>query len=237
MCSAWGPARGSLEEAYLAFTSGDARGRAVVASGERARGCGGAAPKIRADSRGRTWLVARRELRETVRDANLLLPLIVSAVLVGALAGVTAFASFGAPTGAVGAAVTNAALDQLPQAAVQRLANLPAPTVDRAATLETLLKAFSIPLFWVIPVALTPAVAADSFVGERERNSLEPLLAAPIALGDVLFGKLLASVIPAVLGTWLGVLVFWALTLLSGSPLYPRVLVADLRTGCLPWSS
>jgi ABC-type Na+ efflux pump permease subunit len=181
---------------------------------------------------GRTWLVARRELRETVRDANLLLPLIVLPVLVGALAGVSAFASFGAPTGAVGAAVTNAALDQLPQAAVQRLGNLPAPSVDRTATLETLLKAFSIPLFWVIPAALTPAVAADSFVGERERNSLEPLLAAPIAMGHVLFGKLLASVIPAVLGTWLGVLVFWALTLLSRSPLYPRVLVATGLAVC-----
>jgi hypothetical protein len=41
------------------------------------------------------------------------------------------------------------------------------PTTSRDATIELLLKAFSIPLFWVIPVALTPALAADSFVGER----------------------------------------------------------------------
>jgi ABC-type Na+ efflux pump permease subunit len=46
-------------------------------------------------------------------------------------------------------------------------------------------------------------------------------------MGHILFGKLLASLIPAVLGTWLGVLVFWGMTLLSRSPLYPRVLVAD----------
>lgn len=175
----------------------------------------------------RAWLVARRELRETVRDPNLLLPLIVLPMLIGAMAGISAFASFGQQTGAVGTAVTNAALDQLPAAAVERLSNLPAPSGNRAATLETLLKAFSIPLFWVIPVALTPAVAADSFVGERERNSLEPLLAAPIGVGHVLFGKLVAALIPSVLGTWLGVLVFWALTLVSRSPLYPRVLIAD----------
>jgi ABC-type Na+ efflux pump permease subunit len=149
-------------------------------------------------------------------------------VLIGAMAGISAFASFGPQTGAVGAAVTNAALDQLPAAAVERLGNLPAPSGDRTATLETLLKAFSIPLFWVIPVALTPAVAADSFVGERERASLEPLLATPIATSQVLFGKLLAAVIPAVFGTWLGVLVFWMMTLLSRSPLYPKVLPADL---------
>ena len=170
-------------------------------------------------------LIAVRELRETVRDPNLVLPLVLMPCLIGLLAGVSAFTSFGSGSTAVGTAVTNAALDQLPQAAVQRLSNL--PTTSHDAAIETLLKAFSIPLFWVIPVALTPAVAADSFVGERERASLEPLLATPIGTGAVLLGKLAASVIPAALGTWLGVLVFWALTLLSRSTLYPKVLVAD----------
>jgi ABC-2 type transport system ATP-binding protein len=172
-------------------------------------------------------LVAGRELRETVRDANLVLPLVVLPLMIGAMAGVSAFFSFSGDSGAVGAAVTNAALDQLPAAAVERLGNLPAPSGDRAATLEALLKAFSIPLFWVIPVALTPAVGADSFVGERERNSLEPLLATPISPRQVLLGKLLSATIPAVFGTWVGVLVFWLMTLLSGSSLYPRVLLAD----------
>src|SRR3981081_1036760 len=124
-------------------------------------------------------LIAMRELRETLRDPNLLLPLVLMPCLIGLLAGTSAFTSFGSNTSsAVGTAVTNAALDQLPQAAVQRLSNL--PTTNRAAPPEPLLKAFSLPLFWVIPVALPPAVAADSFVGERERFSLEPLLATPI---------------------------------------------------------
>jgi ABC-2 type transport system ATP-binding protein len=171
------------------------------------------------------WLIALRELRETLRDPNLLLPLISLPCLIGLLAGISAFASFAPDPGAVGTAVTNAALDQLPSTAVQRLSNL--PTTTREATLETLLKAFSIPLFWVIPVALTPALAADSFVGERERNSLEPLLATPVQTNQVLLGKLAAAVMPAAAGTWLGVLVFWAMTFLAQSPYYPRVLIAD----------
>jgi len=210
----------SLEDAYLKLVNGSSAPAAAVRLTQpvRSEGDGGsnAAP-----------LIARRELRETLRDPNLLLPLVVLPVMIGALAGVTAFFSFGGQTGAVGTAVTNAALDQLPAAAVQRLGNLPTPTSDRIATLETLLKAFSIPLFWVIPVALTPAVAADSFVGERERASLEPLLAGPVATSQVLLGKLLAAVIPAVAGTWLGVAVFWLMTVLSRSPLYPRWLIAD----------
>jgi ABC-2 type transport system permease protein len=171
------------------------------------------------------WLVAARELRETLRDPNLVLPLVLMPCFIGLLTGVSAFASFGSDSGAVGTAVTNAALDQLPTAAVEHLSNV--PTANRDATIELLLKAFSIPLFWVIPVALTPALAADSFVGERERASLEPLLATPIGTGQLLLGKLAASVIPAAVGTWLGVLVFWAMTLLSRSTLYPRVLLAD----------
>jgi ABC-type transport system involved in multi-copper enzyme maturation permease subunit len=170
-------------------------------------------------------LIALRELREMLRDPNLVLPLVVMPCLIGLLAGVSAFASFGPSPGAVGTAVTSAALDQLPSAAMQRLSNL--PTTNREATLETLLKAFSIPLFWVIPVALTPAVAADSFVGERERFSLEPLLAAPLSTTQVLLGKLASAVLPAVGGTLLGVLVLWAMTLVAGSRLYPRVLLAD----------
>jgi len=170
-------------------------------------------------------LIARRELRETVREPNLLLPLVVMPCLIGFLAGLSVFASFAPTPGAVGTAVTTAALDRLPETAVQRLSNL--PSENREATLETLLKAFSIPLFWVIPVALTPAVAADSFVGERERFSLEPLLATPISTTQLLWGKLIAAVVPACLGTWLGVMVLWAMTLVAGSPLYPRILVAD----------
>jgi ABC-2 type transport system permease protein len=170
-------------------------------------------------------LVARRELREIVRDLNLVFPLVFLPCLMGCLIGVSAFMSFGGGNSAVGTAVTNAALDQLPQPAVHRLSNL--PTEDRFATVETLLKALSIPVFWVIPVALTPAIAADSFVGERERGSLEPLLATPISTHQLLGGKVLSAVVPAVLGTWLGTTVFSLMVVLSGSPLYPRVILAD----------
>jgi ABC-type Na+ efflux pump permease subunit len=170
-------------------------------------------------------LIAERELRETLREPNLLLPLVLMPCLIGFMAGLTVFASFAPSPDAVGTAVTTAALDRLPEAAVQHLSNVPSD--NQQATIQTLLKAFSIPLFWVIPVALTPAVAADSFVGERERFSLEPLLATPISTTQLLFGKLIAAVVPATAGTWLGVLVLWAMTLLARSPLYPRVLIAD----------
>jgi ABC-2 type transport system ATP-binding protein len=217
----------SLEDVYLSIVASSAphKGQSNPVRVESTSDVIADRRKPASTAAGVAKLIAIRELKETIRDPNLLLPLVLMPCLIGVLAGISAFASFAQDSTAVGAAVTNAALDQLPQAAVQRLSNV--PTTDRQATIELLLKAFSIPLFWIIPVALTPAVAADSFVGERERFSLEPLLATPIGTDQVLLGKLAAAVIPAAIGTWLGVLVFWGVTLLSRSTLYPRLLLAD----------
>ena len=84
-------------------------------------------------------LIAARELRETLRDPNLMLPLVLMPTLIGVLAGISGFASFGPSPGAVGTAVTNAALDRLPTAAVEHLTNL--PITNRDATLQVLLLA------------------------------------------------------------------------------------------------
>lgn len=63
-------------------------------------------------------------------------------------------------------------------------------------------------LFMMIPLIIPVNIAAYSIVGEKTTHSLEPLLATPVTTAELLVGKNLASVIPAVLGTWLGFLVF-----------------------------
>lgn len=171
------------------------------------------------------WIITRRELREILRDYNLLLPLIFMPTLMGLIAGVTAFGSAAGTNSTVGAAVSAVAVQQIPEAALQAFGNL--PTTSQEATIEQLLKALNIPLFWIIPIALTSAVAADSFVGEKERDTLEPLLATPVLNGELFAAKLMAAVIPSVLGTWLGMLVFIVLVVLSRSPLHPPFLLSD----------
>src|SRR5262249_53327364 len=136
--------------------------------------------------------------------------------------------AFGASTGtqsAVGAAVTAVAVQQIPERVLIRFGNLPLDSQE--ATIRQLLKALDIPLFWIIPVALTSTVAADSFVGEKERDTLEPLLAAPVSNAQLFVAKLAAAVIPAVLGTWFGVALFMVFVTIANSPLYPRFLLSD----------
>jgi ABC-2 type transport system permease protein len=57
-------------------------------------------------------------------------------------------------------------------------------------------------LFMILPVAIPVTIAAYSIVGEKTTRSLEPLLATPISTGELLIGKAVAAVLPAVLATY-----------------------------------
>jgi ABC-2 type transport system permease protein len=73
-------------------------------------------------------------------------------------------------------------------------------------------------MFMLIPLFVPVNIAAYSIVGEKTTRSLEPLLATPITTGELLSGKNLASVIPAIIATWVGFAIFAIGTLLiSGS--------------------
>lgn len=63
-------------------------------------------------------------------------------------------------------------------------------------------------LFLMMPLIIPINIAAYSIVGEKTTHSLEPLLATPISTAELLSGKNLAAVIPAILATWLGYSVY-----------------------------
>jgi ABC-2 type transport system permease protein len=63
-------------------------------------------------------------------------------------------------------------------------------------------------MFMMIPLFIPVNIAAYSIVGEKTTRSLEPLLATPITTGELLAGKNLASVIPAIIATWIGFGIF-----------------------------
>jgi ABC-2 type transport system permease protein len=65
-------------------------------------------------------------------------------------------------------------------------------------------------LFMIVPVIIPATIAAYSIVGEKTTRSLEPLLATPITTVELLVGKCLAAVIPAILATYGAYLLFAA---------------------------
>ncbi|MFO8035048.1 MAG: ABC transporter permease subunit [Anaerolineales bacterium] len=64
-------------------------------------------------------------------------------------------------------------------------------------------------LYLIIPVILPMTIASYSIVGEKSTRTLEPLLATPVTTLELLMGKGLAAVIPAVLATWGGFFIFY----------------------------
>lgn len=63
-------------------------------------------------------------------------------------------------------------------------------------------------MFMIIPLAIPASISAYSIVGEKVNRSLEPLLATPITTTELLLGKSLSAIIPALAATWIGFSIF-----------------------------
>ena len=62
---------------------------------------------------------------------------------------------------------------------------------------------FFAPFILIIPIMASSVMGSDSFAGERERKTIEALLATPISDSELLMRKILVSFIPAMLITFL----------------------------------
>ncbi|NLX35682.1 MAG: ABC transporter permease subunit [Chloroflexi bacterium] len=52
------------------------------------------------------------------------------------------------------------------------------------------------PMFLIVPMMVASIIGADSFVGEKERKTLEGLLYAPVSDGEIFMAKVLTGLIP-----------------------------------------
>ena len=60
------------------------------------------------------------------------------------------------------------------------------------------------PLFLVIPLMVSNIIAASAFAGERERDTMEGLLYAPVSDRDLFVAKALAAFVPALVAAFVG---------------------------------
>jgi ABC-type Na+ efflux pump permease subunit len=82
------------------------------------------------------------------------------------------------------------------------------PQASRIASLAAVLARNWLPMFLVLPIFLPILIAAQSIGGERERRTLEPLLATPVSTLSIIVGKSVAAVVPSLAITWLSALAF-----------------------------
>ena len=110
------------------------------------------------------------------------------------------------------------------------LKNLPPAVADifKGLNLEQMfvlyMTAFMLaPMFLIMPLMFASVVGADSFVGERERKTLEALLYSPATDMELFLGKVLAAVIPAIGLSWLTYLVYIIVVNIASHGLFNRI--------------
>ncbi len=71
------------------------------------------------------------------------------------------------------------------------------------------------------PISVSLVIALDSFVGEKERGSIEPLLNTPLDDWQLYLGKLLAATVPPLFASFLGMSVYIIGLIVTDVPLPP----------------
>ncbi|MGJ3240562.1 MAG: stage II sporulation protein M [Anaerolineae bacterium] len=86
-----------------------------------------------------------------------------------------------------------------------------------------------IPLFLMIvgffPISISLVIALETFVGEKERLSLEPLLSTPLTNTELYIGKMLAAMIPPMIASFGGMSFYIFLLVQVGENSLPPTMV------------
>lgn len=124
------------------------------------------------------WVITRREVRDQFRDWRIVLPIVV----------LTSFFPW----------LLNFTAEQLSNF----LHRYGAPLVgDRMVPFLLMMVGF-------FPITISLVIALESFVGEKERRSIEPLLSSPLEDWQLYLGKLLAALVAPLCAALLGTLVY-----------------------------
>ena len=86
--------------------------------------------------------------------------------------------------------------------------------LDPREAVQGFIATYFLILFMLIPTVVPLTMAIYSVIGEKASRTLEPLLATPVGVGDLLFAKSLASTVPSVIVTWSAYAIYLATVVL-----------------------
>ncbi len=131
---------------------------------------------------GNALIITRREIRDSLRDWRIITPILLLTLIFPWLMTVTSrLGTTIAVTWGVG---------------------------QNAETIMNRLVPFSLMIVGFFPISFSLVIALESFVGERERRSIEPLLSMPISDTELYIGKLLSSMTLPLSASYLGLAMY-----------------------------
>jgi uncharacterized membrane protein SpoIIM required for sporulation len=137
-----------------------------------------AIPPTKRSSFKMAWIIARRELRDTLRDWRIVSPILLLTLIFPWLMNWTA---------------------QVAMDFVQK----------REATIigERFIP-FLLMIVGFFPISFSLVIALETFVGEKERRSMEPLLSMPVTDLELYLGKMMSATALPLIGSVLGITVY-----------------------------
>ena len=82
--------------------------------------------------------------------------------------------------------------------------------------------------FLLIPAMVPMAIATQSVIGEKTSRALEPQLATPLEVSELIIGKAIAAATPAVLATWAVFLLYGFVNGAIADPVLTRLIFNDV---------
>ena len=149
-------------------------------------------------------LVFRKDWLEMRRSWQVLFPLVVVPILFAIMLPMIAVT----PTLPLPAQVSSAGLVNMMKAFPSNLRNEIAEMDGQQAIIYVLSLYLFAPVFLIIPIMASSVIASDSFAGEKERRTIEALLATPLSDSEMLLGKMLVSFAPATIITAASFLIY-----------------------------
>jgi len=147
---------------------------------------------------GPALLVTRREVRDQFRDWRIILPIFMLTIFFPFLMNFTARQALGF---------------------VQRYG---------ASIIGERMVPFLLMIVGFFPISVSLVIALETFVGEKERGSIEPLLNSPLKDWQLYLGKLLAATIPPLISSFLGMAVYLIGLARENVPLPPTDMLVQI---------
>lgn len=135
-------------------------------------------PRLERSSLANALIITRREIKDSLRDWRIMTPIFILTLVFPGLMNFTA------------------------QLAVNWVTKYDAPLIA-----ERLIP-FLLMIVGFFPISFSLVIALETFVGEKERNSIEPLMSMPVTDLELYMGKMLAALCVPLLASYTGITVY-----------------------------
>ena len=164
---------------------------------------------------GFVWAVVAKEARDLLANRLLLVAVVFPALV---------FASI--PTALVAFIEANE-LDPAQMGQIEQYISQ-FPDLDPKRAAQGFIVVNFMAYFLLIPAMVPMAIATQSVIGEKTARSLEPQLATPMEVSELIVGKAIASAVPAVLATWSVYVLYGLVNGAITEPVMTRLVFSDV---------